>query len=174
MMFPGYMSRDLKESEPWRKKIYYMWVRMHIRVKDVEDIRYECYKDVLIWEGFSLFSNFLKWIESQPRFEEFKSTCHEVSWSIDKDILDSTNRNYFPECMSLTTKSENSSDAAKRQVRSSKPIIGIPIDNNSPIIIFNAVSDARSHGFYNIGRSIKNNKYSSKGYKWYYLNIIKL
>ena len=98
------MPRGWKQQELWRRKAYSMWKGMWRRVFNPK-MKY--WNDCEIWEDFKFFSNFLSWLESQPNFEEFCSTCHEIGWSVDKDMKVKDNKKYFPEFMSLVTKSEN-------------------------------------------------------------------
>ena len=182
------ITNDLKgfrRGELWQQKAYFMWYRMWSRVSNNS-----YYKNCNIHDSFRLFSNFIKWLELEPRFEEFKATCHEVRWTIDKDIKDSGNRNYYPECMSLVTQSDNNKEMNVRRRgkdripygkggnssnHSTKAIIGISIKDNS-ILVFNSIKEASESGFNsgNICSCIKGLYKSSKGYRWFYLDLIEL
>lgn len=103
---PGFLA---KNQPLWHKKVYTMWNNMWHR----------CYSKLdwfgcLIHPDFKYLSNYVDWVKSQPRFEEFCSTCHEITWEIDKDIKYSGSRNYYPEFMSLVTKHENIKDMHNR------------------------------------------------------------
>lgn len=120
------------------------------------------------------FSNYLKFIIEQPRFEEFCSTCHEVTWCIDKDIKHPGNRNYYPEYMSLITQSENSKARIKDKGKpiSRRPIIGINKDTGK-VLLFKSKSEAGgTFDSRTLHRCLtKKPKYKShRGYKWYYIN----
>lgn len=168
----GYdMPRGWRVKELWRDKVYRMWKAM----------RYRCYlpasdyyKDSLIYNDFKIFSNYLKFIIEQPRFEEFCSTCHEVTWCIDKDIKHPGNRNYYPEYMSLITQSENSKARIKDKGKpiSRRPIIGINKDTGK-VLLFKSKSEAGgTFDSRTLHRCLtKKPKYKShRGYKWYYIN----
>ena len=105
-----------KNQPLWHHKVYSMWRQMWSRVTSVDSKDYKYYKDCKIYDNFSYLSNYVKWIESQPRFEEFTQTCYKVSWCIDKDSKNSNNRNYFPECMTLTTQSENTKEITEEEI----------------------------------------------------------
>ena len=162
------MPRGWKQQELWRGKAYLMWKSMWRRVFN-PNVKY--WNDCEIWEDFKFFSNFLSWLESQPRFEEFCSTCHEIGWSIDKDMKVKGNKKYFPEFMSLVTKSENSREMLERNgnPRPKRPIIAI---SSSKILLFHYLIEARSYGFNkgNIIRCLKGERKLHKGYKWKYIN----
>lgn len=165
------MPYGWKRKELWRHKAYTMWYGMWRRVNENK-----YYKDCKIHENFKLFSNFLKWLENEPRFEEFKVTCHEVIWSIDKDSKLKGNRNYYPEFMSLITKSENSIERNTRcgypYRKQMKPVIGFNLSNNV-IMIFKSIQDVKNMNFN--PRTVFDvciGKYSQhKGYKWKYLYV---
>ena len=111
----GYnMPRGWKNKEVWRDKVYRMWKDMWRRCYDPESRAYRLYIESIIHDDFRLFSNFLNWIQAQPRFEDFKNTCHEVTWNIDKDVICPGNRHYFPEYMTLCLGSENSKEVNHR------------------------------------------------------------
>lgn len=154
----------------WHKKVYHMWRSMWRRVYS-ELNWFGC----LIYPNFKYLSNYVKWIESQPRFEEFCSTCHNTRWNIDKDKMD--NRNYYPAFMSLCLDWENSRERIFRKGNpmTLKAVIGIPLTDNN-IIIFDFISQARHKGFHTgeICQVCQGKHKSHKGYKWHYLNIIKL
>lgn len=151
----------------WRLKAYRMWKCMWERVTENP-----YYVDCKIHENFRLFSNFLKWLENEPRFEEFCTTCSEVKWCIDKDMKLKGNKNYSPEFMTLCTQSENSKEQITRNVNPNiyklKPIIGL--GNN--ILLFKYIKESKIKGFNSahIVSCCKKKRKSHKGYKWYYVN----
>ena len=130
------------------------------------------YKDCKIHENFRLFSNFIKWLENEPRFDEFCNTCHEVKWCVDKDMKLKGNKKYYPEFMTLCTQSENSTEQITRNVNPNvyklKPIIGLG-DN---IILFKYIKESKIKGFNpaHIVSCCKKKRRFHKGYKWYYIN----
>lgn len=180
------MPRGWRKEVLWHEKVYDMWRRMWTRVYG--DINYF---GCLIHPKFLYLSNFIKWLENESRFEEFKTTCHEVRWCIDKDMKSPGNKNYYPEFMSLCTSSENSKEVNKRRdlpkyLQSTKSrkrqgesrmksILGVSIKDGS-LITFDSVNDVRQKGFtpQNVVKCLKGITSHHKGYKWYYLKIIKL
>lgn len=173
----GYDIRGFrgKNQPKWHDKVYHKWRDMWKRCYDPTNPRYKDYKDVIIADEFKLFSNYLKWIKSQSNFDLFCETHDDICWSVDKDIIDSNNRNYFPECMSLVTRSENNKEANSRTKR--KSVIGISLDN-STIFIFNSELSVENKGFDQgaVGRCCqgKTKSHKHKGFRWYYLKRIKL
>ena len=167
----GFISNS---SPKWHKNARRLWRKMWLRCYDPTSDNYQYYKDCKIHEKFRLFSNFLKWLESEPRFEDFKRTCGNIRWCIDKDMKCSRNRNYYPEYMTLTTQSINSKERNKRlgipdgNRNNRIPIIGICDDS---ILLFKSYAHAKEYKFYrsSIKKCYKNNK-RYKGYKWYRLN----
>ena len=158
-----------KHQPLWHHKVYDMWRCMWGRV----------YTDIhwfgsLIDPNFQYLSNYVKWIELQPRFDEFCSTCSKTKWSIDKDSKYLGNRDYYPEYMTLMTQSDNSKEAINRNgTRIPKqPVIGIPLDVDKKIILTLSMKDVTNYGFSqgNVGSCIKKKFRQHKGYKWYKLN----
>lgn len=170
------------KSQPlWHTKVKNMWRNMWLRCYDPTHKYYENYKYVIISDEFKIFSNYIKWIENQSRFEEFCSTCNEVKWSVDKD---KNGGHYLPHMMTLCTFSENNRE---RQLRCGnpmkdpiiadkngkirrKPIQAINIFDGS-ILVFESVNDAKANGF-NVGgiyKSLNDSSKTYKGYKWSYV-----
>ena len=156
-----------KDAPLWHSKAKKMWRKMWIRCYDPTNSRYNSYINSIIFNDFRYFSNFIKWLESQPRFEEFCSTCHEVSWCIDKDMKKVGNKNYYPEYMTLCTKSENQVDRCKRY---SKAVRGISLIDNSTIL-FNFLNESEKLGFNpgHISECCQGKRNTHKGYKWEYV-----
>lgn len=138
-----------KDQPLWHSKVRDMWKDMHNRVKNPKSKSYKNYKDCIIYEDFKYLSNFEKWVEDQPTFIEFCSTCHDVSWTIDKDIKVKGNRKYYPEFMSLVPKKFNSLERVSRQGNSfnnpPKSVIGI---STTSIIILESISKGVLLGFH--------------------------
>ena len=155
-----------KTQPLWHKKVYRMWHLMWERVYG-----YENYFGSLIYPKFKYLSEYVKWIESQPRFEEFCSTCHKIMWVIDKDMKVKGNRNYYPEYMTLTTQRENIYEVSTRNKSRfiQRYIVGLA-DNS--ILLFKSLSDAKVKGFNpcNITLTCKKKQKSHKGYRWFYVN----
>lgn len=157
-----------KDSPLWHRKVYDMWRDMWRRVYS----RIHWF-GCLIHPDFKYLSNFVEWIMNQPQFEEFCNTCDKISWSVDKDIKDLNNRNYYPEFMTLTTQSENSKERINRCGNSFKKdaisVIGIKHDS---IILLNSTLDGKARGFgqSNISKCINKKRKTHKGYKWYRIN----
>lgn len=166
------MPRGWKQQELWRSKAYTMWKGMWRRVSNPK-MKYWC--NCEIWEDFKFFSNFLYWLESEPKFEEFCSTCGDIKWCIDKDMKDPNNRNYFPECMTLTTQSHNCKDVLNRvgnpSSNNKRPIMGISLKDGS-IITFDSIQEAQNNGFNkgNIASCLNGSRISHGGYQWFYLD----
>ena len=161
-----------KNQPKWHEKVFYMWRDMWRRCYDPTNISYPTYINAIVHDDFRIFSNYLSWVMSQPNFDEFCSTCHEISWSIDKK------GHYFPELMSLCTKSENSKRRIKEHGSPLKsldhhwsrvPIIGINIDDNT-LVIFKSMSDT-GYSVGNISRCCNDSSKTYKRYKWYYLDM---
>lgn len=167
------MPRGWKQREHWRTVAYHLWKELWKRVKDPSHPSYMYYKDCKIHEKFRLFSNFIKFIESESSFEDFKNTCHNIRWSIDKDMKVDNNRLYYPEYMTLCTQSENSKKMRQNNLtpNSRKPIIGISIEDKK-VLLFKSRNAVIDKGF-NVGciyKCLKNPSKNHKGYKWYYIN----
>ena len=158
-----------KTQPSWHLKVYNMWKDTWRRVYGDK-----YWFGSLIHPSFKYLSNYVKWIEEQPRFEEFCSTCNKVRWSIDKDSRYLGNRYYYPEYMTLMTQSENSLDRINRNgtTRPKQPILGIPLDSTKKIILTIARQDVSNHGFNpsNVNSCINKKYKSHKGYKWYRVN----
>jgi len=171
------------EGQPlWHRKVVSMWRNMWLRCYDPTHKYYSNYIHVSIADEFKIFSNYLKWIQVQPRFDEFCSTCNEIKWSVDKD---KNGEHYFPHTMILCTFSENNSE---RQLRCGNPmkdptiaekngrarrksVQAINIFDGS-ILIFESVNDAKDSGFNVAGiyKSLKDSSKTYKDYKWSYLD----
>ena len=164
----GYLS---KYQPRWHKKVYMMWRIMWKRVYG--DIHWF---GALIDPSFKYLSNYAKWVESQPNFEEFCATCNKVRWSIDKDSKCLGNRNYYPEYMTLMTQSENCIERNNRNgnpsLKHMKPVIGIPLDRAKKIILTIGCNDVSKYGFNscNVSSCLANRLKTHKRYKWYYVN----
>lgn len=183
LLHDGYdVERGWKRATSWNYQIYNMWRSMWYRCYDVSNISYKYYIDSIIHDDFRYLSNFIKWIETQPTFLEFKA--NPKGWSVDKDMKVIGNKNYYPEFMSLVTRSENSKDVctrnpawhskdsrAKASKSSLKPIIGIH-KKDSKILLFKSTKEATEKGFTDtcISNCLNRRQKSSKGYKWYYIN----
>ena len=175
---PGYLS---KKYPKWHYTVYRMWKGMWARV--YTNIHYF---GSLIHPSFKYLSNYTKWIEVQPRFEEFCSTYSRTRWDIDKDAKYPGNKNYYPEYMTLMLSSENSIEAINRngnpmlkeeyalksRRKCMKPVLGIPLDDTKRIILTVARQDVSNYGFSPSGahKCIIKKWKSYKGYKWYRIN----
>ena len=163
----GWISEEL-----WHEKVWSLWHNMHDRCKNPNNPSYSYYKDSKILDAYSKLSNYKDFIMNEPRFEEFKATCHEITWSVDKDIKKKGNKNYYPEFMTLCTKSENSQDCCSRNGSPNKgnfkSVIALSKDN---LILIKSINEAKNFGFKHQGiyRSMRN-KRPYNGYRWYYIN----
>ena len=137
-----------KGQPKWHEVVYNMWRDMHRRCKDSTRNDFIHYKDSKICESLDYLSNYVKFIESQPTFDEFCSTCDSISWNVDKDIKVKDNKDYYPEFMSLVTRSENSKDRNNRYDYSvfNKAIKGTSLKDGS-ILIFESRNSVREKGF---------------------------
>ena len=160
-----------KDQPIWHRKVYDMWRDTWGRVTDINNWRYEYYKDCKILEDYQFLSNYVKFVMSEPRFEEFTKTCDKVRWSVDKDKKDPNNRNYYPEYMTLTTQSENSKERNNRKdlPNPKVPVIGIKVDS---IILLKSTKDGEAKGFDQsaISLCIRKLHKTHKGYRWYRIN----
>lgn len=162
------------EGQPlWHNKVYKMWKHMWDRCKNSDGKHYEYYKDCKIYEGFKYLSNYVDWIMKEPRFEDFCKTCDKISWSIDKDSKCLGNKNYYPEYMTLMTRSENCKERINRvgspTLKPKQPVIGIKHDS---IVLLKSTIDGKARRFdsANIRRCINKKQKTHKGYKWYKVN----
>ena len=162
-----------KGQPRWHRLVYDKWVNMHDRVKNPSNPSYPNYKDSKICESLDYLSNYVKFIESQPTFDEFCSTCDKIVWSVDKDIKVKDNKDYYPEFMSLVTRSENSKDRNNRYDYSvfNKAIKGTSLKDGS-ILIFESRNSVREKGFDPgcVTKCCTGERKSHKGYKWEYLD----
>ena len=158
-----------KDQPLWHHKVYDMWRCMWGRV----------YTNVywfgsLIHPSFKYLSNYVAWVESQPNFDDFCSTCDKIRWSIDKDAKYPGNKNYYPEYMTLITQSENCQERNNRK-GSAKPkqaVLGIPLDDVKKIFLTSSMQDVSNYGFNQgaVSNCIKKKFRQHKGYKWYKLS----
>ena len=158
-----------KYQPSWHRKVYDMWRDTWRRV----------YGDIhwfgsLVHPSFKYLSNYVKWVESQPRFEEFCETCDKTMWSIDKDAKYPGNRDYYPEYITLMYHSENSQERINRNgnPKPKQSVIGIPSDDTNKIVLTISQKDVSSYGFDQGGVSscIRKKCKTHKGYKWYRVN----
>ena len=158
-----------KTQPLWHRKVYDMWRGMWGRVYTEL-----YYFGSLIYPSFKYLSNYVEWIESQPRFEEFTQTCDKIKWSVDKDSKYPGNRNYYPEYMTLMTIIENIKDMINRNgsPKPKQPVIGIPLDEFKKIILAKSNSDVDNYGFNyrNVNDCLNKKRKTHKGYKWYRVN----
>lgn len=151
-----------KNESSLNKKIYDMWRGIWRRCG------YEGYwHDCSICDEWLYLSNFVKWIESEPRYEEFKNSLK--GWSIDKDIKIKNNRLYSPETCTLIPLSENTIERNTRKPNKKKPIIGISFDK---IILLKSSKSSSLYGFTftNIVACLHGHQKTHRGFKWYYIN----
>lgn len=155
-----------KYQPSWHLKVYMMWKEMWRRV--YSDIHYF---GSLIYPKYDTLSDYIKFIESQPSFEEFCNTCDKVKWCIDKDMKCPENRNYYPEYMILTTGSENSKERFDRRGNPNPKTSVIAISDNK-ILLFKSTRNAQDNGFdrRNLTKCINKKLKSYKGYKWFRVN----
>lgn len=156
---------SIKYQPRWHKKVYQMWRDMWDRVYT----RLYWFGS-LIHPSFKYLSNYINWIESQPRFEEFCNTCDRVRWSVDKDAKYLGNKNYYPEYMTLMTVSENTIEVINRKdnPKSKQPVIGISLDKTKKIILTKSTLDVINYGFIrrHVSSCLNKKRKTHKGYKW--------
>ena len=168
------MSRGWSQGKyqpSWHRKVYHMWRDTWRRV----------YGNVywfgsLIHPPFKYLSNYVEWIEGQPRFEEFCATCNTTRWTVDKDSKYPGNKDYYPEYMTLMPQSENSIERINRRgsptIRPKQAVLGIPLDDANKIILTIARQDVFNYGFKpsHVGDCLTKRYKTHKGYKWYRVN----
>ena len=161
-----------KDQPLWHKKVYNMWKGMWDRCRNPNFHAYENYKDCKIYDDFRYLSKYVEWIISEPNFKEFCETCDKVMWCIDKDSKESNNRNYYPECMNLTTGSENSKERNNRRGNPTPKASVIAIDKKDKVLLFKSTHDAQNKEFDRSAIAKCTNKKwkTHKGYKWYKVN----
>ena len=160
------------------KVINKMWKGMFYRSYDEEFHKKKpTYKNCEVYDEFKLLSNFVAWIKSEPRYDEFKANPH--GWCIDKDMKSPGNKLYYPEYMTLTTRSENTREQVLRCGNShllyakrtyhTKPVIGI---NNNSVVLLKSISHGKLKGFTPNGICACCNKrqHTHRNYKWFYIN----
>ena len=158
-----------KKQEIWRQKAYDMWKRIWSRVST--NSSYNCN----IYSRFKFFSDFLNWLESEPRFEEFCSTCHKIRWCI--SIKKDDNSHYYPQYITLCTQSEVCTLRNHKHGTPTAPksVIGISLDGTKTLI-FNKVSDVADKGFdvNDVIDVCKKRRDTYKDYRWFYINLTEL
>ena len=156
-----------KDQPLWHKKVYDMWWGMWRRVYGNE-----YYFGSLIYPEFRYLSKYVHFIVNEHRFKDFCNTCNKAIWTIDKDIKDSYNRNYYPEFMTLTTQIENTKERNDRRGNPNTKVPVIAMGKNNKILLFKSLSDAKNKKFdpSAIGRCVNKKWKSYKGYKWYKAN----
>lgn len=166
-----------KYQPRWHEKVYDMWRDMWRRVYSNV-----YYFGSLIHPSFKYLSNYVDWIESQPRFEEFCKSCNITRWNIDKDLKCLGNRYYYPEYMTLMTQSDNSIEAINRNGaptlkkecarKRMKPVLGISLDATKKIVLTIARQDVSNYGFEpgHVSSCIAKKRKTHKGYKWHRVN----
>ena len=118
---------------------------------------------------FQYLSNYVKWIESQSRFEDFCTTCDKISWCVDKDAKYEGNRDYYPEYMTLMTCSENSKEAINRNgspnPNPKQPLLGLLLYDTKKIT---STQDVTKYGFDQsaVSKCLNKRHKFHKGYKW--------
>ena len=164
-----------KGQPKWHLSIHNRWYRMWNRCNNPKDKDYESYKDCKIAEEYRYLSKYLEDLEKLDNFDKLINNLKD--WHIDKDSKDPSNRNYYFDNLSIICKKDNIEEMLNRKSspKSKKPIIGIPINKNK-VLIFEYVSQADKYNFYhsNIIKCCKGKLRAYKGYKWHYINIIKL
>ena len=91
------------------KRIYCLWQSMWRRCG------YQKYwLGCTVCDEWIYLSNFIEWIESQPRYKEFLETCSDIPWSIEKDQVVENNKLYSPKTCILIPRNENSKNVWDR------------------------------------------------------------
>ena len=142
-----------------------MWKRCN----NPENKNYPNYKDCKIDERYRYFSNYINDIK---QLENFDKLCKEPSkWDVDKDKIDSNNRHYYFEHLSIVSENENNDERHQRKPIPKKPIKGISLHDGT-VITFNSINDAKENGFDagHISKCCRGKLKSHKGYKWEYIN----
>ena len=168
------MYKGWQSESKLNYSIYRMWTHMFDRCYTCNrNKKNQSYIGCTVCSDWVLLSNFIKWLETQPLYEEFK--LYQKGYSIDKDSIKANNRHYCPEFCTLVSKSDNSRESAFRNKELSKakyhpktPVIGISKDKNI-IYLFKGFNDVQSRGFTPRGvRSVINKDYHyTHGFKFY-------
>lgn len=90
-----------KQKIIWTCPYYEDWAKMIQRCFDQKRIiKFPTYKNCTICEEWKYFSNFIKWVDSQPN-RDWQNCC------LDKDILCKDEKTYSPETCAYITKELN-------------------------------------------------------------------
>lgn len=103
------------------KKEYQVWADMLYRCSDYYKTKYiNTYSDAFVADDFVCFTDFYKWITSQPSYEKWKSGHH---WCLDKDIIGGKgNKIYSGKNCSLVPNNVNTLFVKKDLNRGNLPI----------------------------------------------------
>lgn len=170
-----YINNDIvgflgTKQPKWHRSVYDRWKHMWQRCRNPECKSYEDYKDCLIDDRYIHFSNYLHDVELLEDFNLLKE--NPSKYEIDKDKLDSNNRCYYFEHLSIITKKENIDERNSRLGNPNPPkgIRGINIHDGS-IIVFKSMREASSNKYDSkcIRRCLKNKDSIYKDCKWEYI-----
>lgn len=174
----GFLS---KEQPKWHMSLYHRWINMWNRCKDSKHKSYAFYKDIEIDERYRYFSNYVEDVMSLENFDKFRENPKE--WSIDKDSK-KENRGYYLDNLSIISVSENSKEMLNRcgnpfisyNTNKRVPVIGISISEPYTRIVFNYINNVTKMKFdpSTVVKCCKGKQGAHKGFKWNYLEIIKL
>ena len=157
-----------KGQPKWHESLYNRWRDMWTRCRNPNSKRYANYKDIHIDESFRYLSNY---IEAITVLDGFELICDNPSkYAVDKDLK---NREYSPSSLSIITISENAKEVIDRcgAPIPKKQVIGIPVDDSKPVLIYESTLDAEKDGFDqgHISKCCRGKRKSHKGYRWEYL-----
>jgi len=147
----------------WHKTIYDRWILMWRRCRHPKNKDYENYKDCEIDEKYHYLSNYVNDI---MQLENFDKLCSDpLNYHIDKDKIDSNNKCYSFEHLSIIPSIENIKLAHPR-----KAIKGVNIHDGS-VIYFDSQAEATENGFKqgNLSACLNGKRPSCGGYKWQYV-----
>lgn len=164
-----------KNQPRWHRSLYDRWKNMWKRCKDPNNDRYDDYKDCPIDDKYQYLSNYINDIQLLEDFDLLKENPSQ--YEIDKDRIDSNNRCYYFEHLSIILSTENTKERNTRlgNPNPSIPIIGININDNT-FLLFKSPYDALDKGFdpSNIRKCCKGIYCKSKSlYKGYFLELFR-
>lgn len=181
-----------KSQPKWHRVAYDMWRCMWTRCYNPMNKNYKWYNDCEVFEDFRCLSYFIKWLEHEEFFNDFKA--HPKGWNIDKDIKSFGNRKYYPKYMSLVSKKDNTKeifdrrgnpmtkrgnehprrqnpekwDKAAKQRR--RPILAISLDKRYVLLFLSQKDATKKFPNAHITDCCKKRRNHSLGFKWYYIN----
>lgn len=107
---------DIPSSTSLYSKEYNTWNGIFDRVLHNKQKRHESYREIIIAPCFYKFSNFLRWIKSQPNYEKWKNS-NKYEYCLDKDLLHPELKCYSPYTCRLIANTVNSAFTSGRKIK---------------------------------------------------------